>query len=353
MAARHRGTKRSLERKPEPNYTVYSYFPDQFETVLLGGEIQNEHPNVKCSACPATFKQKSILQYGGRDEYSGKNYIDLQFHQHGQLCLSCRRPDPGEAHFEDSHAFIEIEEKFLVELLTPVLDVEALHCIVWEYYKAEEHPEYTQLKTEHYDMLDNMVFTDDYTGRFVKSALLEIYGMVGRSYMSIPGVELVYTREKVDPSIELPDIKLDYRYWRPKECKCTKVPCECICFPAQVRNIKKVLEIPNTYKYKILGTLPYIDMVVNKHTFDRDDKLSFFVYLRSWTALNPDIDVDTAIGNGVCRTKRKGVGKFAAIVTVHTAECRRRNRQHRVYKCMLEDGRCDRCEDCLMGKYDY
>jgi hypothetical protein len=360
MAARPHGTKRSLDGEPDPNYTVYSYFPGQCDKVLLGGTLQNEHLNVKCRACPATFAQKSILEYGVHDEWQPELYIDLQFHQFGQLCLSCRAPHPGEGYFEENHhAYDEKEEKYLVELLTPVLNVEALHTIVLEYYKPEEHPEYPQLKKEHYNMLYNMVATDLYGPGFAKSALLEMYGVVGRTYMSIPGVELVYTRaEKLNPftaaqrasivskstdmatdNDTLPDIKLDYRYWRPKQCKCTKTPCECICFPAQVRNIKKILKIPNTYKYKFLRTISYTD-------FDKRNKLSFFVYLRDWTALNPDSEENyVSDTSGVCRTTRKN---FITIVTEHTKECSRRNAQYRTYKCMMEEGRCERCEDCLM-----
>ena len=348
--ASHKGTKRSLDTAPEHNYTVYSYFPGQCEKVLLGETIQDEHPNVKCSACHRTFTQKSILDYSVHDEFSAERYIDLQFYQFGQLCLSCRAPDPGEGHFEENH------HVYLVKLLTPVLNVEALCTIVLEYYTPTEHPEYPQLKKEHYDMVHNMVTTDMHGRGFAKSELLAMYGVVGRTYMSIPGVELVYTRaEKVNPFTDmppdndtLPDIKLDYRYWRPKQCKCTRIPCECICFPAQVRNIKKVLEIPNTYKYKYLGTLSYT-------YYDKDNKLSFFVYLRDWTALNPDSEENFAMDySGVCRMTRKKVGYLqTALVTEHTDECRRRNAQYRVYKCMMETGRCERCEDCVMGNYDY
>jgi hypothetical protein len=344
---------------PKANYDVYTYVPGLCDKALRGEEYKEELPNVTCTACKATYSQKSILEYNVRDEFSCKVYADLQFHQYGGLCLPCRAPFPGEGHFEESSS------SPLGIFLTDVLCVTKLHDIVWEYYNQQELPEYRPMKKEHLGILIEAVNMDE-EHRNANLDLIGLYSEVGRSYMRIPGVEHVHLRaEKVDPfyigntgeflELEdnpLPDIKLDYRYWRPKECTCEKTPCECICFPAQVYNIKRILKIPDKYDYRVLGTLPYIDMAV-RHRYDKNNRLSFIVYLRDWSTRNPDNEDGNVVETlgwqmGVCRTVYKE--EEDEVATVHTHECRRRNAPHATYRCMLEQDRCGRCEDCL-GMY--
>ena len=344
--AEQRGLKRSLnsEDQPKPNYTVYTYVPSLCDKVLRGENQEVPLPNVQCSGCRATFAQKSITDYAGPDEVSREMYADLQFHQFGALCLPCRAPFPGEGHFEERNVR---DKNPLTECLENCLGVVSLQNIVLEYYK---HPEYTLLENLHFEMLMKDELEDE--GRnYAKRELVTLYSK-GRRYMSIPGVEHVYYRGDVEHYNlsgyeSVPDIKLDYRYWRPKECKCTRTPCECICFPVQVFNIMRKLKISNTHPhhdYKILVTRGNANYTVGKCVNYR----SFFVYLRDWSAPNPsEYSGAMARFEGVCQTKyyQKNV------VTVHTAECCRRSAQFLSFKCMLHESRCGQCEACVEEYY--
>ena len=349
---------------PTPNYTVYTYIPELCDRVLQEEKVKGpvHLPNVKCSGCNATFAQKSIFDYDLLwEEFSSKNYADLQFHQYnGGLCLWCRAPYQGEGHFEETLV------NPLTKYLNAVLCTTSLHDIVWGYCKQQVLPEYTRLMNKHYaymmddDADDNML---QLRGMFAK----EEYG---RSYMKVRGVELVYWHPQT-PCDSVPDVKLDYRFFRPKECKCTWTPCECICFVAQVENIKEILHVPYHHQYKILCTLWNTKGGILQPKIDRNKYQSCFVYLRYWSEVNPEDEeaVNEVLGEdakltdnvwgigsvpeewisrirseGVCRTVFKE--EQDEVVTVHTLECRRRNHPYSSYKCMMNESRCGRCADC-------
>ena len=336
-----RGLKRSLDVDPHTPYEVFAYLPALCDKVLRH-EHQNpkEHlPNVRCSGCPSSFVQKSITDYTINDE-AGHTYADLQFHHHGGLCIWCRAPYPGEGHFEQRHVHDGITANPLTEYLQTVgVEVSALQDIVWEYYKPLELPKYTQLKKEHKNF--------DQGGLYHHVA-----------YMSFPGVEHVYLRNsryfrssRFDLNDETPDIKLDYRYWRPKNCNCTKVPCECICHAAQVHNITQILKSEEEFhwlgEYNMLGTLRTTN---DDHEYNKANFQTFFVYLRECEPLNPD-EVDTENDEfvnqkGVCHPEHVGSSGETFLITAHTPECRRRNTSHITYKCIMDKRRCGRCADC-------
>jgi hypothetical protein len=184
----------------------------------------------------------------------------------------------------------------------------------------------------------------------------------GRTYMKVRGVENVYFRPRNSDFV--PDVKLDYRYWRPEECKCVWTPCECICFAAQVQNIKVKLKIPWNYHYNILCTLWNTNGLVAATKIDTNNYQTFFVYMRYWSAVNPeDEEAVNAVleedvwgmvsglgrSEGVCRTVYKE--DEDEVITVHTDECRRRNHPFPSYQCMMNDHRCGRCADCKENKY--
>jgi hypothetical protein len=333
----HRLEQQGLKRKQEepdkpPNYTVFAYVPDLCDALLLDPKNKSELPNVQCRECLTWFEQKSITDYKSRDEYEYTN-VDLQFHQFGGLCLWCRAPFAGEGHFEahDVHP--------LRYVLPEVLGgVSALEVIVWEYYYREhELPAYTPLDPKHYCLLRC-------------ADLIDLYKF-GLQYMTVPGVEHVYRRVAQIGKEGAPDIKLDYRFWRPKQCKCTKTPCECICYGAQIRNITQKLQYTNAGDYKVMGIQSGTTGVMQMHDFVKENYQTFFVYLRDWSAQNPDHDTDGSMFQqfpaGVCRTVHieSRYGKHD-VVTEHAPECQRRNAPYKLYKCMLNEGLCGRCADC-------
>ena len=341
-------SKDESDDTPKPNYTVYAYVPEVCDMVIRGEKFKGDLPNVKCSGCNATFAQKSIFDYDLLwEECSPKNYGDLQFHQYyGGLCLWCRAPYPGEGHFEETLA------NPLTKYLDVVLSTTSLQDIVWGYCKPQVLPEYTRLKNEHYAyMMD-----DDADDTMIELSVIFAKKDFGRSYMKVRGVEHVYWRPRSQRD-SVPDVKLDYRYFRPKECKCVWTPCECICFVAQVDNIKEMLHIPHNHEYKIICTLWNTNDEIMHPKIDTNKCQSCFVYLRHWSAVNPEDEeaVNAVLGEdalsyksgraeGGCRTVYKE--EEDEVVTVHTFECRRRNHPYSSYKCMMNEGRCGRCADC-------
>jgi hypothetical protein len=355
--------KDESEDQPKPNYVVYTYVPELCDKVLRGEEFSGHPPNVKCSGCHATFRQKSILDYDILwEEFSHKRYADLQFHQYyGGLCLWCRAPYPGEGHFEETLA------NPLKPYLQVVLSTTSLQDIVWDYCNREVFPEYTRLDGRHFKIMisdaadENM---KDFSSLFNLNVGEHNDHMChpGRTYMKVRGVENVYFRPRNSDFV--PDVKLDYRYWRPEECKCVWTPCECICFAAQVQNIKVKLKIPWNYHYNILCTLWNTNGLVAATKIDTNNYQTFFVYMRYWSAVNPeDEEAVNAVleedvwgmvsglgrSEGVCRTVYKE--DEDEVITVHTDECRRRNHPFPSYQCMMNDHRCGRCADCKENKY--
>ena len=242
-------------------------------------------------------------------------YADLQFHQYGDLCLQCRAPFPGEGHFEQRHVHDGKEENPKQNPLTEFLQVleENLTFIVWEYYKPQVLPLYPELEPRHQAKLWKR-------DAFLHHDLTALY-REGGAYMKVAGVEHVYWSGRGildihnDPT-GTTDIKLDYRYWRPKECMCAQTPCECVCIPAQVGNIQKKLNInPQNYFYNTL-------MKINNDS-TKNQYPSFFVYLREYNPWDK------------CRR-------------MHSPQCQRRNAPFETYQCMNdeEEGRCGRCADC-------
>jgi hypothetical protein len=243
-----------------------------------------------------------------------------------------------------------------------------LQDIVWDYCKREVFPEYTRLERRHFDVMisdaadENM---KDFSSLFNRN-VGEHYDLIchpGRTYMKVRGVEHVYWRPGKSGD-RAPDVKLDYRYWRPKECKCVWTPCECICFAAQVQNIKEKLMIPYSYQYKILCTLWNTNGLLLQSKIGTNNYQSFFVYMRTWSAVNPEdeeavneeLEEDvwgmvSGLGRseGVCRTVYKE--DEDEVITVHTLECRRRNHPFPSYQCMFNDNRCGRCADCKENVY--
>ena len=287
-------------------------------------EGRKDLPCVTCTGCKATFFQKSITEYGTEDRTQGKGnyneYADFQFHQYGDLCLQCRAPFPGEGHFEERHVHDGKEENPkknpLTEFFLKVLD-ENSTFIVWEYYKPQVLPCYPKLEARHKKKLWSSLH-NDLAGLFND----------GGAYMTVAGVEHVYWSEGrirdfqgFSRFSEYTDIKLDYRFWRPKECKCTQTPCECVCIAAQVNNIRRKLNISvMNYFYKYL-----VNMTVDSDFYPR-----FFVIMRD---SNP---------YGNCRNGQ------------HSPQCQRRNAPFKTYQCtMKEEGRCGRCPDCYTVRCVY
>jgi hypothetical protein len=313
---------------PKPDYAVYTYDPNLCDK-FLSQFVNDDLPKVYCTQCNTKFTQLSITEYHAFDEsiFPGV-YADLQFHQYGGLCLTCRAPYPGEGHFEQRHVHdgIARNENPLKEYLNDVqLDVPGLQDIVWHYCKPQVLPAYPELEDRHqYRMWGEEHEGEEEDLEFIHEDLVGLYEVVGAglAYMSVPGVEHVYFREGTTSRItewgaEKVNIKLDYRYWRPKECKCTQIPCECICIPAQVHNIVEKLNIPNDNNvHKILGTF-----------FGAS---SFFVSLRA--AYKSPYD----LLHGTCQTEEG----------VHTPACTRRNTGYESFQCMTNEGRCGRCADC-------
>jgi hypothetical protein len=340
--------------EPKPNYIVYTYVPALVDIPSIedfrcktatrlsfkcfackepltergtlcpkcSEEPDEELPDVTCTGCKATFAQKSITEYDTHDEDCGYQkddvYTDLQFHQYGDLCLQCRAPFPGEGHFEQRHIHDGKKENPKQNPLTEFLGVleENLTFIVWEYYKPQELPCYYKLESRHKAKLWRRMYA------FLHTDLVGLF-REGFAYMKVAGVEHAYWSEgrivlqTQDRFSDATDIKLDYRYWRPKECKCTQTPCECICLPAQVHNIREKLGIQNDNNfYKSLMRGP------GKKNFEKNKYPSFFVYLRD---SNPW---------GMCRGGR------------HSLQCERRNVPFTTYQCMMNEGRCGRCAAC-------
>ena len=406
MAARPHGTKRSLEASEQgeqgddcdsddceqgddcdsdgvyankatiatatENYTVYTYHEDHYSDYYDQDYYYHpDHfdfkvkslPKLTCRGCKQAFTQKSVLEYNLHDEWipqrddaedecAGREYADLQFHQYGDLCLWCRAPLPGEGHFENRHVHDGAQEgvNHLSEFFPAVFGVAALRDLVYEYFKPQELPAYTAA--------DRPLENDQ-----LHADLIDLYRH-GLTHMTVPGVEHVYWREgKYEPDgrvvPQLVDIKLDYRYFRPKQCRCVKTPCECICFAAQVKNITKVLRLTTQGpEYKVLGTLTYPTKHMHTHDFDEDNRLSFFVYLRdldidthiakSWPPFFPlkkrDKDMRAGPPEGMCRSEWISERVQA---THHTPACKRRNDKYESYQCMMSQGRCGRCADCV------
>ena len=311
-----------IHNEPKSNYAVYTYDPKLCDIYLsqLEDPPNNELPDVKCTLCNATFIQLSITEYNCYDEtILPGEYADLQFHQYGGLCLTCRAPYPGEGHFEQRHVHDGKAQNAnpLSEYLNVVrLDVRGLQDIVWEYYKPQILPAYPELEGRHHDRMWDFDHNGDEDFDFLHEDLVGLY-TEGLDYMSVPGVEHVYFRGKTTSNFqEQINIKLDYRYWRPKECVCTQTPCECICLPAQVHNIREKLNIPNDNNvHKTLGVL---------------GDSSFFVSLR---------DVYKSLYD-VLR------GSCKPMEDVHTQACRRRNSGYESFQCITNGGRCGRCADC-------
>ena len=297
------------------------------------GDVSDDEelPNIKCTWCKATFEQKSITKYDTNDEecgihdgYGNNVYADLQFHQYGDLCLQCRAPFPGEGHFEYRHVHDGKDQNTKNNPLTEFLNILGpnLPFVVWEYYKPQVLPLYPQLEPRHKAMLRM-------EGDFIHNDLNGLY-RVGAAYMKVAGVEHVYWGDgRFLDRNECTDIKLDYRFWRPKECNCTWIPCECVCIKAQVNNIRRVLNISvfNCFYKTLMKTTNNDSNIITKN-----QDPSFFVYMREY---NP---------RGKCYPGRQH----------HSPQCERRNAQPQSrmafpftnYHCMMDEGLCGQCAYC-------
>ena len=302
-----------------------------------------------CSQCNSAFRVKDLRYYGkykhnssfrqGQTESPSpthssyvsryvNQYPDLQFLRFGHLCINCRAPYVGEGNFEES----SLDKQGLSAQGANAGLAEAITDLIYEYYTKREFPEYKlfrDLKNPSNQILSTFLLT------------------VHKDKMSIPGVEHIFIGDK-----ESLAIKLDMRWWRPKQCKCTRLPfCECVCMAAQVRNIVNKINaklpilrrmgghyilasIPlqqNLQEYDFLAVLqePMFQTTLNRQPYEG-------IYLHKGD-----------INAGYCKTyphENKKKGSF----TNHTSDCGRRVffRRTRGSPCSADKTTCGRCVDC-------
>ena len=250
---------------------------------------------------------------------------DLQYTRFGNLCINCRAPYIGEGNFEES----SLDKEGLTAQGANVGLAGDITNLIYDYYTKRVFPEfklYPELTSPALQIINN--------------ELLYIH----KDVMSMPGVEHAFCGEMATLAI-----RLDMRWWRPKQCKCTRLPfCECVCMAAQVRNIvnKMNAKLPilrghyvlasiplqqNIQEYGFLAVLqePMFQTTVIRHSYESS-------YLHKG-----DVNV------GYCKTyaveNTKG-GSF----TNHTSDCGRRVffRRTRGSTCSADKTTCGRCVDC-------
>ena len=232
---------------------------------------------------------------------------------------------------------------------------------------------------------------------YIHDSIRSVY-IEGRGYMSLAGVEHVSDADDFNQKMREPEyreivpvIKLDYRYWRPKECTCTWTPCECVCIPAQLVNITRKLNVASEEgeegkegeegeegeeseeseesDFEGQGDLfvrneePAVDrrrrrlirklsLYTTLDTLKSDEKDTYFVYMCGKAGLLTNVDRSASdleenvlqIGLGRCY-------RSDSFTTTHTEACCRRNAvavsTGLTHHCAnLDLFRCGRCPDC-------
>ena len=188
--------------------------------------------DVHCSQCDTAFHVEKVDYYNNYchnfrtdSTFSTASnwYPDLQFFRFCELCIKCREPFVDEGNFVES-----LDEKDLIEQGLGVGLPKCITPLIFEYYEKRKFPEYKQYAFEGHGSFFPTV--PSYTN------IMMMFD--NKDVMSIPGVEHIF--RGANGSIA---VKLDMRWWRPRQCTCTRLPfCECICMAAQNRNISKKLE---------------------------------------------------------------------------------------------------------------
>lgn len=204
--------------------------------------------DVNCRQCDSGFKVKNLnyndhYKYANgfvsivnessttKSRYERRNlnaYPDMQYFRYGSLCINCRAPYLGEGNFEENLD----EEGLRVKVGLPT----DISNIVFGYYTNRIFPEYNLYAT-----IGGNPVKDTYNGRVLFDH---------KDVMSICGVERIFLGNSSSMAI-----MLDMRWWRPRQCNCTRLPfCECVCMDDQVRNIvnKLKVKLPNLQGHHIL-----------------------------------------------------------------------------------------------------
>ena len=300
-----------------------------------------------CSQCDSAFRVQKLSYYSNYrhgscfqmlnsfmdmgDKYENQ-YPDLQFTRFGDLCINCRAPYIGEGNFEVSSLDIEglSAQGANVGLAGVITN------LIYDYYTKRVFPEFK--------LYPDPELAASPAIQIINNELLYIH----KDVMSMPGVEHVFWGEMAIKK----HIRLDMRWWRPKQCKCTRLPfCECVCMAAQVRNI--VNKINANTKVPILRGRYVLASIPLQQNIQEYDFLAVLEEPRIQTTLsrhpNPyeSIYLDKGeINAGYCKTyleNTKG-GSF----TNHTSDCGRRVffRRTRGSPCSADKTTCGRCVDC-------
>jgi hypothetical protein len=303
-----------------------------------------------CSQCDSAFKVKNLRYYGkykhncsflkyetestssSHSSYVKKyknQYPDLQFVRFGLLCINCRAPYVGEGNFEES----SLDKEGLSAQGANVGLLGVITNLIYDYYTKREFPEYK-------------LFPDlrSPANQILHTFLLAVH----KDVMSIPGVEHLFVGDMASLTI-----RLDMRWWRPKQCKCTRLPfCECVCMAAQVRNIVNKLNgrLPILQGHYVLASIP------TQNNIREYDFLAILQVPMFQTTLSRSFhEGQPLFGSlengdlyaGYCQTfaveNPKG-GSF----TNHTPDCGRRVffRRTRGSICSADKTTCGRCVDC-------
>ena len=346
-------------------YIVFTYDRDLCDLCLKSESgyrfIDHQLPNVTCNGCNAVFEHRSTTSPFQLWMHSTLK-ADFQFHRHGGLCSACRAPLPGQTHFEHERVgFVAYKDDPLRDCF-PLPDYELLRA-VWRFLIP--FPKFPKLERKHW-----LMGTKGYI--HIHDSIRSVYNE-GRDYMSVAGVEYVSAADDFNQMREpeyreiVPVIKLDYRYWRPKECTCTWTPCECVCIPAQVVNIRRKLNVASKEAavqegeegeegeeepMDRRGRRRQAKLYTRLDILESDGEDTHFVYLSGKTGLLTNDDrsatdlEEHVLQIGLGRCYRSDTFK-----TIHTEACCRRNAvavsTGLTHHCAnLDLFRCGRCPDC-------
>jgi hypothetical protein len=304
-----------------------------------------------CSQCDSAFRVKKLSYY---DEYRHgstflmyetestspthssyvkkyeNRYPDLQYVRYGLVCINCRKPYVGEGNFEESSLDKEGLSKQGANVGLPGI----ITNLIYNYYIKREFPEfklYPELTSPAIQIINN--------------ELLYIH----KDVMSMPGVEHVFCGDMATLAI-----RLDMRWWRPKQCKCTRLPfCECVCMAAQIGNIVNKINAKLPILRRMGGHYVLASLADNNNMREYDfwailqEPMYTGTYETNIFKGQPSYHHDGDRYAGYCRTytieNPKG-GSF----TNHTRDCGRRVffRRTRGSICSADKEPCGRCVDC-------
>ena len=299
-----------------------------------------------CSQCNSTFEVNDLRYYGKykhndsflqyqtespsptHSSYVSKyknQYPDLQFLRFGHLCLNCRAPYVGEGNFEES----SLDKQGLSAQGANVGLPGVITNLIFDYYTKREFPEYK-------------LFPDlrSPANQISSTYLLAVH----KDMMSIPGVEHIFVGD-----MDSLTIRLDMRWWRPKQCKCTRLPfCECVCMAAQVRNMVRKLngKHPILQGHYVLASIP------TSNNIGEYDFLAFLQVPMIQLTLSRNFhegfgSLDADLYAGYCQTFTVENPKGGSL-TNHTTDCGRRisGCRTRGSICSADKVTCGRCVDC-------